>query len=56
MAALAQFTQRSARAATGHENKLPDFHRRITQEHRLIYRARDSGVEIAACRFHYGKD
>jgi toxin YoeB len=30
--------------------------RRITQEHRLIYRVRDSGVEIAACRFHYGKD
>jgi toxin YoeB len=30
--------------------------RRITQEHRLIYRVRDAGVEIAACRFHYGKD
>jgi toxin YoeB len=30
--------------------------RRITQEHRLIYRVSDSGVEIAACRFHYGKD
>lgn len=30
--------------------------RRITQEQRLIYRVRDSGVEIAACRFHYGKD
>ncbi|MDR2987126.1 MAG: Txe/YoeB family addiction module toxin [Nocardiopsaceae bacterium] len=30
--------------------------RRITQEHRIIYRVRDDGVEIAACRFHYGKD
>jgi toxin YoeB len=30
--------------------------RRITQEHRLIYRVSDGGVEIAACRFHYGKD
>jgi toxin YoeB len=30
--------------------------RRITQEHRLIYRVRDRGVEIAACRFRYGKD
>jgi toxin YoeB len=30
--------------------------RRITQEHRLIYRVRDGGVEIAACRFHYGRE
>ena len=30
--------------------------RRITQEHRLIYRVSDADVEIAACRFHYGKD
>jgi toxin YoeB len=30
--------------------------RRITQEHRLIYRVSDDGVAIAACRFHYGKD
>jgi toxin YoeB len=32
--------------------------RRITQEHRLIYRvvgkAPDQCLEIAACRFHYG--
>ena len=31
--------------------------RRITQEHRLVYRARGSGeeqvLEIASCRFHY---
>jgi toxin YoeB len=30
--------------------------RRITLEHRLVYRVTDGGVEIAACRFHYGKD
>jgi toxin YoeB len=29
--------------------------RRITQEHRLVYRAVSDSVEIAACRFHYGK-
>ena len=33
--------------------------RRITAEHRLVYRVRGSGedqaIEIAACRFHYGR-
>lgn len=33
--------------------------RRITGEHRLVYRVSGSGeaqsLEIAACRFHYGK-
>lgn len=33
--------------------------RRITQEHRLVYRVGGSGetqtLEIAACRFHYGR-
>ncbi|HTZ25403.1 MAG TPA: Txe/YoeB family addiction module toxin [Streptosporangiaceae bacterium] len=29
--------------------------RRITQEHRLVCRVGDDGVEIAVCRFHYGK-
>ncbi len=27
--------------------------RRITQEHRLIYRFHDGNIEIAACRNHY---
>ncbi len=27
--------------------------RRITGEHRLVYRVSDKGLEIAACRFHY---
>lgn len=33
--------------------------RRITQEHRLVYRVSGKGdgqtLEIAACRFHYGR-
>ncbi|MDA8196267.1 MAG: Txe/YoeB family addiction module toxin [Actinomycetota bacterium] len=28
--------------------------RRITQEHRLVYRIGVDGIEIAVCRFHYG--
>ena len=27
--------------------------RRITDEHRLVYRIRDGSLEIAQCRFHY---
>ena len=27
--------------------------RRITQEHRLVYRVHDNTLEIAQCRFHY---
>ncbi len=29
--------------------------RRITDEHRLVYKVTDSGVRIAACRYHYGR-
>lgn len=29
--------------------------RRITDEHRLVYRATRDEVTILACRFHYGK-
>jgi toxin YoeB len=40
-------------------NKLSGWwSRRITQEHRLVYRVTGKGeeqtLEIAACRFHYG--
>jgi toxin YoeB len=28
--------------------------RRITQEHRLVYRMTERGLEIAQCRYHYG--
>ncbi|EML9904305.1 Txe/YoeB family addiction module toxin [Morganella morganii] len=27
--------------------------RRITEEHRLVYRVTNQGVEVAACRYHY---
>lgn len=27
--------------------------RRIDQEHRLIYRVIDNGLEVAQCRYHY---
>ncbi len=27
--------------------------RRLTQEHRLVYRAAEDGILIAQCRFHY---
>lgn len=29
--------------------------RRITEEHRLVYRVSDDAVLIATCRYHYGK-
>ncbi|MGJ4049498.1 Txe/YoeB family addiction module toxin [Corynebacterium macclintockiae] len=28
--------------------------RRITDEHRLVYKVLDSEIRIAACRYHYG--
>ncbi len=29
--------------------------RRITEEHRLVYRVAETEVLIAACRYHYGR-
>ena len=29
--------------------------RRITDEHRLVYKVIDDQVRIAACRYHYGR-
>ena len=29
--------------------------RRITDEHRLVYRVLDNEIRIAACRYHYGR-
>ncbi len=29
--------------------------RRITDEHRLVYRVVDDEVRIASCRYHYGR-
>ena len=28
--------------------------RRITDEHRLVYKVTDTEVRVAACRYHYG--
>ncbi len=28
--------------------------RRITDEHRLVYRPTDAGLQIVSCRYHYG--
>lgn len=30
-----------------------DWFRRITQEHRLVYKVTDNTVRIAMCRYHY---
>lgn len=29
--------------------------RRITDEHRLVYRVTETQVQIVACRYHYGR-
>ncbi|HPB73366.1 MAG TPA: type II toxin-antitoxin system YoeB family toxin [Phycicoccus sp.] len=29
--------------------------RRITDEHRLVYKVTDGELRLAACRYHYGK-
>lgn len=29
--------------------------RRITEEHRLVYRVTDTEVLLASCRYHYGR-
>lgn len=29
--------------------------RRITDEHRLVYKLTDSEIRIASCRYHYGR-
>lgn len=29
--------------------------RRITDEHRLVYKVTETDVRIAACRYHYGR-
>ena len=35
---------------------LPGFwSRRITNEHRLVYKIVDDEIQIATCRFHYGR-
>lgn len=29
--------------------------RRITQEHRLVYKVTDDAITVVACKYHYGK-
>lgn len=29
--------------------------RRITEEHRIVYRVLDDEIRIASCRYHYGR-
>ena len=29
--------------------------RRITEEHRLVYKIAEDEIRIAACRYHYGR-
>lgn len=33
----------------------PYWSRRISDEHRLVYRIVDDEIRIASCRYHYGK-
>jgi toxin YoeB len=57
--ALIQDAQRNGNERIGKPEPLKHgFHgfwsRRITDEHRLIYKVVDEEVRIAACRYHYG--
>jgi toxin YoeB len=56
--ALIDETTRLPFAGTGKPEPLKHelkgwWSRRITDEHRLVYRVKDGGLEIAQCRFHY---
>jgi toxin YoeB len=56
---LIQDIQRNGNEGIGKPEPLKHgFHgywsRRITEEHRLIYRIEGDEVRIAACRYHYG--
>ena len=56
--ALIDEVTRTLFAGTGKPEALKHYlagwwSRRITDEHRLVYRMKDGGLEIAQCRFHY---
>jgi toxin YoeB len=56
--ALIEESSRSPFTGTGKPEPLKHelagwWSRRITDEHRLVYRVRDGALEIAQCRFHY---
>ena len=53
-------TARNPFAGTGKPEPLKGdyagaWSRRITAEHRLIYRVTAQQIEVVACRFHYGR-
>ena len=57
---LIKETSRTPFAGTGKPEALKAnlsgyWSRRITSEHRLVYRVAESKVVIVSCRFHYGK-
>lgn len=57
---LIQDVQRNGNTGIGKPEALKhDFadywSRRITDEHRLIYKATDTEIRVAACRYHYGR-
>ena len=56
--ALIKECQRTPYAGTGKPEPLKGelsgtWSRRIDQEHRLVYRVTQSGLEIIQCRYHY---
>lgn len=58
--ALLKELQRTPFAGTGKPELLKHeragtWSRRITDEHRLVYRVEDNVVWLLQCRFHYGK-
>ena len=58
--ALLKECSRTPFAGTGKPEALRDdfagwWSRRITEEHRLVYRIEDDQLIVAQCRFHYQK-
>ncbi|MCL1800650.1 MAG: Txe/YoeB family addiction module toxin [Promicromonosporaceae bacterium] len=57
---LIEATLREPEVGIGKPEKLSGdlsgfWSRRITDEHRLVYRVTNAGLEIVACRYHYSK-
>ena len=57
---LIQDVQRNGKTGIGKPEPLKhDFagywSRRVTDEHRLVYKVTETEVRIAACRYHYGR-
>ncbi len=57
---LVQDVQRNGNSGIGKPEPLKHdvagyWSRRITDEHRLVYKVTDTEVRIASCRYHYGR-